>query len=258
MNERPMLQASALTLMFAACGGETIAPQGEAQQALVPNDQVAVEPVTVAVHPQIAHSGDVCLYGNALSRTPLPPGLLRIGAGDRLVAEVTYPDCLSTSCDVSRVAACTIESRADDTLVIDAFFSYASQAGPCTNDCGLLTATCESEPLDAGEYVVLHAGEAVPLTVPSTANACPLELQTCQADRECSPGYCAPPLSPENASTAFGRCRAWLGEGQQCGAELGRCEPGLDCAAPAGDTGTCVDDLTGMPENPQHPDDPPK
>lgn len=92
--------------------------------------------------------------------------------GNRVRFRVAVPGCLSSSCDVNRVAECTVKAKGN-ILIVESYLAYnAMESEECTMDCGKLFATCESEPLELGEYEVVHGGVARPLTVPSTIDAC--------------------------------------------------------------------------------------
>lgn len=77
--------------------------------------------------------------------------------------------CLSSSCD--RNATGTCEATLDGaTITIQSGFAWETATGPvgCTDDCGLLMATCDVGPLPAGTYTLVHGSETVTVDVPTT------------------------------------------------------------------------------------------
>ncbi len=129
---------------------------------------------TVAV--ELIDEGDVCLYADAAPETFFERGAPQVfEAGSRLAVTVAAPECLSQSCDVHRVAHCSVD-REGATLVVSSELRYDElQAKQCTLDCGRLAARCESEPLEEGTYEVVHGEASIALTVPSTIEPCVYE-----------------------------------------------------------------------------------
>ena len=56
--------------------------------------------------------------------------------------EVTFPGCLSSSCDTLTSATCTAELDGD-LIVVHAEATIDSQGDECTADCGIIQATCD-------------------------------------------------------------------------------------------------------------------
>ncbi|MBM4364580.1 MAG: hypothetical protein FJ090_01580 [Deltaproteobacteria bacterium] len=77
--------------------------------------------------------------------------------------QVTFPDCLSSSCDTLVSAECTAE-LVDGVLEVHAKAVIESQGEVCTTDCGLVQATCEM-PLveDPGTVQFSYGGELTDL-----------------------------------------------------------------------------------------------
>jgi hypothetical protein len=95
----------------------------------------------------------------------------RFEPGDRLHVTVAVPTCMSASCDVDRHASCAVERRGA-TLSISSYLAYEhTPAESCSRDCGTLSASCRSEPLEAGAYEVVHGARVVSLVVPSSLAA---------------------------------------------------------------------------------------
>lgn len=122
-----------------------------------------------------------------MSRTPILVALgllLSCSGGDRTVfdnagtvcftstptesvkARVTFPTCLSSSCDQPANTGCGIK-LVDGELRVASHAEVVREGGACTDDCGSLNADCESAPIAAGTYRVTY-GEAVSeLTLPA-------------------------------------------------------------------------------------------
>ena len=114
-------------------------------------------------------SGTLCVHSPDGS-AKLFEGPQQFESGDRLVVTVQVPECLSSSCDVNRVAECSV-ARIADVLEVTSYLGFDEADGePCTMDCGRLTATCQSDPLDQGHYRIHFGGDSHPFSVPSTLN----------------------------------------------------------------------------------------
>lgn len=189
---------------------------------------------------EVRHGDDrLCVFANALPAAPGEGITQSFEEGDRLVVQVTYPECLSRSCDLDPVAACAIVRRGD-TLHVEAHFDFVSVDDRlCTADCMKLRTSCESEPLEEGFYTVAFAERLRPLEIPSLALAC---APACATDAECRDGFCG----ADDEGTPL--CRPWAEVGQPCEGYAppgmsARCAPGLACyhhEARADLPGTCV------------------
>ena len=138
---------------------------------------------------EFENEGEMCLFEAGPHETFLAlGGEQTFVAGDRLRVRVAVPHCLSASCDVNRVARCDVMAKGN-VLMIESYLSYdVVDAEQCTLDCGLLWAFCESEPLDAGHYEIVHGSATRPLTVPSVISAC--GPAPCSEDEDCPNGFC--------------------------------------------------------------------
>lgn len=77
--------------------------------------------------------------------------------------QVTFPGCLSSSCDTLVGATCTAE-LVDGQLVVHAEAVIEHQGDECTTDCGIIQATCEMPLIEDPDTVVfLYAGTETPL-----------------------------------------------------------------------------------------------
>lgn len=89
-----------------------------------------------------------------------------LAAGRPVTIHVVMPTCLSSSCTSDRQASCTV-SQEGSTLRVSSRGSYASRpAAVCTDDCVRLTAHCETAPLPAGQYTIVHGGATTTLSIP--------------------------------------------------------------------------------------------
>lgn len=188
-------------------------------------------PIDVDTYPS---DGELCIYADEAEPRIGDPTIQHFEDGDRLVARVALPECLSSSCDVDRVARCHV-FRHRNTLIVSSVLEYTRlEDQPCTLDCQQLSVTCESEPLEAGSYEVVHGDATLSLDVPSSIPACaertpevpepPSDSLACVDDADCADGYCH----------GDGTCLPWAGIGESCGgyAPAGysrRCDPELTC-----------------------------
>lgn len=87
---------------------------------------------------------------------------------DSGLAEVTFPGCLSSSCDTVVESSCTVDF-ADGVATVHASVTIEREQGACTADCGFIQVTCDV-PLveDPDTAVFSYAGETTPFT-----EACP-------------------------------------------------------------------------------------
>lgn len=108
-----------------------------------------------------SNEGEVCLHADP----ELDVGEQVFEVGQPVHVEVRLDRCLSSSCDVDRAMSCTV-----DQLAITSVARWTNRAAPegCTDDCGTLSATCETLPLPAGTHVFTFNGDTIALTVPST------------------------------------------------------------------------------------------
>ncbi len=111
--------------------------------------------------------GKLCAYGSRADATSEVVGSTEFSVGQRIQLTYSLNDCLSSSCDTNRAASCSV-IRDGSLLQVSSTASYtqSSQRG-CTEDCGRLSAICQSEILPAGEYRVVHGNEEMIVTVPS-------------------------------------------------------------------------------------------
>lgn len=90
-------------------------------------------------------------------------------ASGGLSVRVQFPQCLSSSCDRSVSASCTI-NRSGTSLTIHSESVVESQTeGDCTTDCRMVSATCALELLEAGQYTVVHGGNEGNVRLPANA-----------------------------------------------------------------------------------------
>lgn len=95
------------------------------------------------------------------TRTLTDEGTVCLSDGGDVV--VTFPDCLSSSCDTLVSAECSAE-LVDGEVVVHAEAVIESQGTACTADCGLVQATCTMPLVEDPETVSFsYAGENTPL-----------------------------------------------------------------------------------------------
>lgn len=99
--------------------------------------------------------------------------------GAALQLQYFVDQCLSSSCDTERSATCTavVEGNVIQVETRAQWQGPPSTGAACTTDCGLLTASCATPPLAAGEYTIRSGDHEVAITVPSEVNraSCTLE-----------------------------------------------------------------------------------
>ena len=99
---------------------------------------------------QVENQGKLCAFPpGAADMHPdlIDPAALDYPADQDIAIAVTFPLCLSSSCDTTRTASCTVQ-RTGNTLHVTASGSFVQKtAGACSADCGRLTAKCTTGPL---------------------------------------------------------------------------------------------------------------
>ena len=112
--------------------------------------------------------GALCAYGNVTDANLAGDNATEFSAGQRMQFSYSLSECLSSSCDTNRSASCSV-IRDGNRIQVSSSASYTeSSRNDCTEDCGTLSAVCQSEVLPAGEYRVIHGSEEMIVTVPST------------------------------------------------------------------------------------------
>lgn len=89
------------------------------------------------------------------------------GPDGRVRARVTFPECLSSSCDHPVVALCEIKMQ-DGAILVSSRGELAHEGGACTADCGSFTADCASAPIPPGTYVVHYGTQETGITLPTS------------------------------------------------------------------------------------------
>jgi len=77
--------------------------------------------------------------------------------------------CLSSSCDSDPHANCRVERNGQTLRVLsEAEYTEGNSLRGCTADCRFLSATCSSDPLEAGTYTIQHGSDLLTVQIPST------------------------------------------------------------------------------------------
>jgi hypothetical protein len=92
---------------------------------------------------------------------------LRSTATGSVKVVVTFPTCLSSSCDRVTMSACQIVEK-DGTIRVGSRAQVQHEGGACTDDCGSLTALCESAPIAGGTYTVTYGSNTATITLPTS------------------------------------------------------------------------------------------
>jgi hypothetical protein len=157
---------SAVAIVICGCGG--VEDEGTPESVFNPDPGTGDK---VPVHH--FNEGDICFYEGGY-----PDAFVDMSKPQRfeehsvLAVTVATPECLSQTCDIDRIASCSID-RYTDIIEVTSYLGYTEvDATMCTMDCGQVVARCQSEPLPAGDYHIVHGGNYAQLTVPSTVAAC--------------------------------------------------------------------------------------
>ncbi len=104
--------------------------------------------------------GDHTIYDNAGSVcfTSTSTGSVEVN--------VSFPGCLSSSCDTPKNAQCRITEK-DGVIKVASHGEVERSGGACTDDCGSFTTQCTSEPIAPGTYVVTYGEQTAELTLPA-------------------------------------------------------------------------------------------
>jgi hypothetical protein len=94
---------------------------------------------------------------------------LRSTGGETLGITVTFPGCLSSSCDKVLAKSCSAE-RSGTEIRIHSSADVESRGGSCTADCGIAAARCALAGLEAGQYSVTHGTDTASVTIPTEAD----------------------------------------------------------------------------------------
>jgi hypothetical protein len=79
---------------------------------------------------------------------------------------VSFPGCLSSSCDTPKNAQCRITEK-DGVIKVASHGEVEHSGGACTDDCGSFTTQCTSAPIAPGTYVVTYGEQTAELTLPT-------------------------------------------------------------------------------------------
>jgi hypothetical protein len=93
-------------------------------------------------------------------------------AGEPLRVEFETGECLSSSCTGVELLSCTVSVGAG-TILVEAKTSWKSDESyrGCTQDCEVLTTTCDVGPLDEGTWTMVLGDESITFAVPSKQQA---------------------------------------------------------------------------------------
>ena len=80
---------------------------------------------------------------------------------------VSFPGCLSSSCDTPQNAQCRI-TEANGVIKVASHGEVVRSGDECTDDCGSFTTECTSEPIAPGTYTVTYGEQTAELTLPAT------------------------------------------------------------------------------------------
>lgn len=111
----------------------------------------------------VSDDGQVCLRNESGDFESVDSG--------RLVARVVFDTCISSTCDEVQYRECSVE-RDGSNLQVTSEVEVLSKGGPCSADCGTVSATCEVPQLGPGEYQLEHGDDSGAFTLPSDDSIC--------------------------------------------------------------------------------------
>jgi hypothetical protein len=109
-------------------------------------------------------------------------------ASGGLSVRVEFPGCLSSSCDREISARCDV-SRSGSELRIESESVVESKTGTrdCTDDCRIVVTTCVLEPVEAGEYRVVHGRDEGSVRLPAVGVLLFADSASCTAPMAAPP-----------------------------------------------------------------------
>jgi hypothetical protein len=113
--------------------------------------------------------GTACIGAPAVRATPGAPPPVLLNANAPVQLFVTSDHCLSSSCSRNVVVRCDVQLNGTELSVAMTRRWEQETSAPCTLDCLMTTAACQTPPLAAGSYVLLHGGARLPFTLPGKA-----------------------------------------------------------------------------------------
>lgn len=114
-------------------------------------------------HHEYRDRGDACLIhanADAVSAELQP--------GDDLEIVVFFPHgCLSSSCSDVRITTCEATLTGNEIHVSShGVVEEDVSANACTTDCGIMTARCNIDLDEPGDYTIVHGDQTTPITLP--------------------------------------------------------------------------------------------
>jgi hypothetical protein len=141
---------------------------------------------------QVSNQGTLCVRPAGAEAAEVACPVYAFEAERSLELEVDFGICLSSTCDHDATAKCsaTVEGS---VVTVKAQGSYVHEGDECSDDCGFLVARCELEPLPAGDYEFVYAGQTLTLSLPSErADICTDSgMGCCDGDGDCDEGTCS-------------------------------------------------------------------
>ncbi len=111
------------------------------------------------------NQGGLCVNGDSRVDSVDP-----VAAGARLYIHIPAPSCISSSCTpvADRVRThCRVQAIGRLLTVESDFVFEHPFEGLCTSDCRITYAECQSDPLPAGDYTIVHGSRSQSITLPS-------------------------------------------------------------------------------------------
>lgn len=114
----------------------------------------------------VENAGRMCLHAAAPDafQNPEPQTFT---AGQAVTVTVELTRCFSSSCDLDRAMSCSIAPISSGIEITSVASWTRTDDQACTDDCGQLAATCETDPLPAGSHLFTFGGQTLTLDVPS-------------------------------------------------------------------------------------------
>jgi hypothetical protein len=113
----------------------------------------------------VSNQGSLCVGRSASQAGGICP---QFSLEQQLSVHVDFGICMSGSCDRAGETSCRT-SRSGSIIEVTAEGSwFHADTDGCTFDCRHLTATCQTDPLPDGDYVIRYAGQSLAVTIPSS------------------------------------------------------------------------------------------
>ena len=113
-----------------------------------------------------SEEGTACIGAPALGQSLRPSPAVQLRAHAPVKLFVTSDKCLSSSCSRKVGAQCAVQLKGAQLTVAMTRTWEQETSSPCTLDCVVVSAECETPPLAAGAYTLRHGGSELSFALP--------------------------------------------------------------------------------------------